>query len=269
MNGQLYLLKEAKEEIVKEQDCVKFLQKLEKKIAAIYQEFIQRTGNFYLYPNEQEEYDKLKKMVRGEVFLVFNEVYAFFKESKDLIKMEPKFLRQMLIFFNQFLGYKEILQEEEKQKIEKILFFELECIEDVPFGYSLSTNQKTNHLVSLGKSILERKDKNTTEENLPSILHFLYCAITYSTLRIKDYSEEEITFICEIGYRFLEEYVYQKNREVNNPYLLKLEDMLNCYFKNYKPNQEIKPLVEKHRTRYKEKMIQKTLQKLEEQKKGS
>ena len=266
MDGQITWLKTEEK---KEYDILEPFKKQAKKVENMVEEFKERTGKLYLYEKNGKNYHLLKQAVRKEMLAIFESIYQFSLDKKEWIQVEPKLLKFFLQFFNQLHTYTELITEEERYKIEEILFFELEYKENKPYGYSLSMHQKAKDILELGYPILKNLEEQQVIEQLTTIVSFLYHILTYSTLQLKEYKREEINVICEIGYRFLEEYVYPQHRQMETPYLCKLEEMLNCHFKNYEPKWNVHVLVKKSRNRYYKKMAQKTVNLLNQEKKSN
>lgn len=259
MEGQIAFIDREEK---KEDDVLKHLKKQAQKVEKLYEEFKQRTGQLYLYEKEDNSYHTFKQMVREEMFTIFNSIYQFSLENKELVEVEPPLFRFFLQFFNQFHTYTELITEEERQKIEEILFFELEYKEKQPYGYCLSKHQKATDILKRGHLLLKSLEEKQMEEEFATTLSFLYHILTYSTLRIREYKTEEVNVICEIGYRFLEEYVYPKQKQRKTPYLCQLEEMLNCHFKNYEPKWKVHLLVKESRNRYHKAMDEQTVNQL-------
>lgn len=113
MEGQIAFIDREEK---KEDDVLKHLKKQAQKVEKLYEEFKQRTGQLYLYEKEDNSYHTFKQMVREEMFTIFNSIYQFSLENKELVEVEPPLFRFFLQFFNQFHTYTELITEEERDR---------------------------------------------------------------------------------------------------------------------------------------------------------
>lgn len=245
---------------------IKVLIKLNKNLYTIFERTSLRNC---LYDKDSQEYLRFKETIKKEIIKNFLAVHAFCSTDGEYIQECPILIKSIIQFIKQFLLDFPLLQIESQYTslAHFTLFFKLQCSKEIPFSYCLSEKKKYDKITEEGKRIIDALEKTDLEHLLPNILHFLYQIVTFSTLYVKQYTEEEKEIITTIGYLFLKE--YQKQEETT-PYLLALEDILNCSFKTYTPQKrEIKILQKENRINYQNRLIKQTIQGLQKQKKDS
>lgn len=236
---------------------------------ALYLEFERACERNCLYDRESPEYLSFKNGIKKQIIQNFLTVYQFCSKDGEMIQEYPILIKSIIQFINQFLLDFPLLQIEKDyiSLAHFALFFKLHCSKDISFSYCLSKKKKYDKIIEEGKIIIEDLEnlENTNKENLfLDILAFLYQIVTFSTLYVKQYTEEEKEIITTIGYIFLGEC---KDKIETTPYLLALDDLLNCFFKTYVPKkQTIKVLQKESKKNYQNRLCQLTIQQLEKNK---